>query len=517
MTAGTKKSNFLAWGNNTIPDAATFDFVNSNTNYKISFQNLVNNLGVTGSIEQDGAVTGTPILDVQGAVNAIRNLEDGSGIKTSVSAENGATIEHDFIEDTSGVELVVDLAAKQPKFRSLVAGAGINVAATNGTIQIALSGTPASTKTVIVNQISDFPAPVAGVITLDANTEYAVRNDISTTNRFVFGDNTVISGSDDAVVNLEYTGVGDMFTGSNVTAKIKNITITCSSGTFINFTGTGTEIFQTVDAKIVADTLGTMGDIAGIQLTSTQVDVTTDGLVFTGSNGVALISASLDIIDAGTLFDLGTSTFNGISFTDCFVTLNGSSVFLSGLANSGNINTGALGSVHNCRFFGTGTPLNTINDEDIRWQFFINDDIQETHKDALISLSGNLTATTITAVNTPTLIAGTWTEEHGAQFTTDANGRMTYIGVKDTHFDVTCSFSVEPVSGTNKEIGLYVAKNGTEISNSEATANVSAGDPKRVTTIWRLTLSTNDYIEAFVENETDATDILVSDAVQRIS
>lgn len=501
----------------SLPSDAQFTYISNNVNYRITLANFQASLGVTGTIEQDGAVTGTPILDKAGSVNNIRNLEDGPGIRTSVSPENGATIEHNFQTDTTGIELVDDLNADSPTFRSLVGGAGINVAVSGDTIQIASSAIPASTKTVIVNELSDFPTPSAGVITLADNTEYAVRNDINTVNRFVFGNNTVISGSDESVVNLAYSGTGDMFTGVNVTSKIKNIRITCASGTFINFTGTGSEIFQLLDSTVVADTLGTIGALAGLQLASTQIQATTDGFTFTGSNGVFLVAASLDTIAAGTFFDLGTATFDGISFTDCFATLSGSSVFMSGLAASGNINTGALGSIHNCRFFGTGTVLSGITESDIRWQFFINDDIQETHKDILMSQIGNTTNTVITTISTPVKLAGTWVQDHGAQFTTDATGRMTYNGVKDTHFSVTMAFTGAPVSGTNIAMSYYVAKNGVTIPNSEASSLINSGSPERITLIWLLTLQTGDYIEAFVENNTNTNDILITEAQMRIS
>ena len=209
-----------------VPGGSKFTFISSNTNYAILDTDFYAALGVTGTIVQDGDPLGTPILDTAGSVNNIRNLEPKSGIKTSLSPENGVTIEHDFIEDTSGVELVVDLAADQPKFRSMVGTAGINVSASNGQIQIALTGVPATTKTVIVNDINDFPAAVAGVITLQDNTEYAIRNDITTANRFVLGNNTVIDGSDNLVINLTYSGVGIMFTSLNDSWTLKNITCT---------------------------------------------------------------------------------------------------------------------------------------------------------------------------------------------------------------------------------------------------------------------------------------------------
>ncbi len=515
QSKGRKISKFLA--KTTIASSDEITFVSDGVNYKMTMANFIAALGVTGTIVQDGDVLGTPILDTAGTVNNIRNVEPGSGIKSSVSPENGLIIEHDFIEDTAGVELVVDLSADQPKFRSLVAGAGINVSASNGQIQIATSGAPVSTKTVIVNDINDFPTAVAGVITLQDDTEYLITNDISTANRFVLGNNCVISASDNIIIELAYTGSGVMFTSLNKTWTIKDISIDCSSGTFMDFDGTGAEIFQFKNSLIVADTLGTIDDFAGLHIDDTQFNVTTDGYIFGGANGVILVESLLGTIAAGTFFDLGSATFASFSSTDGFITLNGSSVFLDGLASSGNIDSGGLGSIHNSRFFGAGTPLSTIDANDLRWQFFINDDIEDTHKDGLLSLNSNATDTVISVATTPVLILGTWTVEDVTQFTGTAAGRLTYDGIKDKHFDITASFSAAPASGSNKSVKFYIAKNGTFVPNSGAFNNLSSGDAARTTLIWHIELTATDYLEVFVANDTDTIDVLISDAVFRVS
>jgi len=509
-----KISNFLAA--TSVPSGAYFTYISSGTNYKILDSNFYSSLGVTGTITQSGSPTGTPVLNKSGSVNNIRTLEDGSGVKTSVSPENGIIIEHDFLEDTAGVTLVTDLTAKQPKFRSLVAGAGVNISASNGEIQVSLSAIPASTKTVIVNSISDFPSASGGIITLADNTEYAIRNDISTTNRFIVGNDTVIGGSDAAVVALTYTGSGVMFTSSNSTWKAKDIAINCTAGTFVSFSGSSAEIFQLGRCVINAATLGTISGFRGIHFDDTQMVATTNGFAFSGSNGVGLFEANLSTMSAGFLYDLGAATFDALSFTDAFVTLNGSSGFLAGAAGSANITAGNLGVVQDCRFFGTGSPLTTITADDVRWVFSSNDAIVDTHKDCLMYQSSNTTSTSIVTAGVPVKLGGAWTNHHSSHFTTDATGKMTYTGTRDKHIDVSMSFTGEPVSGSNKNIGYFFAKNGVAILPSKALANISSGDPKRVTVIWKEDLTEGDYVEAFVENNTDTIDVLVTDAVMRL-
>lgn len=89
---GLKKSEFTA--DTTIPAGSTFDFVINGQNFKITIEDLISYLGVTGSLSQDGAVSGAPVLDLSSAPDyLIRNLEEGEGISVSVSPENGITIE----------------------------------------------------------------------------------------------------------------------------------------------------------------------------------------------------------------------------------------------------------------------------------------------------------------------------------------------------------------------------------------------------------------------------------------
>lgn len=509
-----KISQFLA--QTSIPSDAVLTYISGNTNYKITIADFLTSIGVTGTIVQDGNVLGTPVLNTVGSVNNIRNIEDGPGIKSAVSAENGIDLEHNFQTDVVGAQLVNDLTLSSPTFRSLVAGAGVNVAQSGNEIQIALSGIPVSTKTVLVNSISDFPAAAAGVITLADDTEYAIRNDITTANRFIIGNNCVISGSDNVVITFTYTGSGVMLTSLNKSWTLKDVGIVAASGTMLDFDGTSTEIFQLKNCKINVDILGTIDDFAGIHIDDTQFTVTTNGFLFGGTNGVILAEANLGTINAGTFYDLGAAVFSGFSITDAFITLNGTSVFLDGAAASANIGAGNLGSVHNCRFFGAGTPLQTITANDLLWSFFLNDDISDTEKNGLASQVSNATATVIAVATTPVKVAGAWNDEHSPQFDIDASGRLTYKGLKTFHADITMSFTGAPVSGSNKSIVFYAAKNGAFIANSGAANNLSSGDPSRSTVVWHLTLVTDDYVEAFVANDTDAINMLITDAVLRV-
>jgi hypothetical protein len=135
---GRKKSYFVA--KTTVEAGGYLDYVVNGTNYKISYDNFVSNLGVTGSIVQDGAVTGAAILDTQGTVNNIRNLENGSGITANVSPENGVILAHSFTQDATGTPIFLNTTADSPTFASLVAGNGIALTSTDNYVTIAQEG-----------------------------------------------------------------------------------------------------------------------------------------------------------------------------------------------------------------------------------------------------------------------------------------------------------------------------------------------------------------------------------------
>lgn len=135
---GRKVSNFPAL--TSIPDGATFSFVSGTTNYKITYSNLLSSFNFVGSIAQLGASTGTPILDKQGSVNRIRNLEAGYGISISLSAQNGIKLSHNIADGGTGdVSLFQSLTTSQLIAKKLKAGTGITLTDNGTDIEISLT------------------------------------------------------------------------------------------------------------------------------------------------------------------------------------------------------------------------------------------------------------------------------------------------------------------------------------------------------------------------------------------
>ena len=375
---------------------------------------------------------------------------------------------------------------------------------------------------VIINSVSDFPDPVGQVITLLPQMQYLIGSDTNIgDNRLVLGANTSVTGLESINVTLTYTGTGDMFTIVNTTNRINNLGISCVNGRVINFSDNTDSLFRMHDCSVSCATMGLFNSTGtnGSTVRFTTVSpssMTIGGCTITGGWNTWLWETSATAITTGNYFDFGTATFDEIILDLILANLGAGTSLISGAAASANINTGGRAIITRMLTSGAGTPLNTVTTDDIRWFFAGNDDIKDTNPDGLSSLNGNATETTISIVDTPVLAAGTWVVEGVSFFTGTTGGRLTYNGEKDLSVPVDAVVTINSASGINKDITAYLALNGTVIANSGKTNRVGSTDPASITILWQLTLSTNDYLEVFVENNTDTINLVVSDAILRI-
>jgi len=503
----------------SIPSSSIMSFVSGGANYKITYANFTSSLGVTGSIVQSGNIAGTPVLDVQGAVNNIRTLENGSGVKASVSAENGITLEHNFTFDSTGVPISVDPSAFNPTVRSLIAGSGITVSGSGDTIQISSTGIPASTKTVIVNQLSDFPAASGGIITLADNTEYLVRNDISIgTDVFLVGDNCVIRGADILVTTITYTGAAYMFTGIDSGFTMSSINLDCSTtGSCFNFSNAASNKRLTFNDISVRDCLTAL-NINGssiVDLDHCLFEFSVMGINLAGAISSFNMKQTVGIGSAGVAVDVSGSVLGSYTDTDSLYNLSGATLFMVGDVASANITS--LATVLNTRLIPAGAILTGITETDTKWQFFFNDEIHDTRTDALLSMQANATNTVIAITGTPVKVAGTWVVEEVSQMSGSTGGTVTLDTTKDSKLPISVSVTVAAISGGTKLMAAYVAINGVVVANSKRTASAASSQPALIAIPWQATLNPSDTIEVWVANDSDTIDVLVSSAVLRIN
>ena len=272
---GRKKSDFVA--KTSVDAGAYIDYFVNGTNYKILYTNFLSGLGVTGTIVTEGDPSGTAVLNVDGTVNKIRNLENGSGVITSISANGGVKIQQNFTADTTGEPILRNVTDDTPDIVSLVAGDGITIARTNNYLTISETA----------NTVLD------GLLSIQGNSTA-----------------TTIAGAGDAVLVagtwvVEKSGIGAGTTGGRITytgsssqqVKIDaSISVKAASasgqnaslyvaknGTIVTASRVNTEVDATVEKNINVAWIETAGQNDYFELFVANESGTDDLVVTNGS------------------------------------------------------------------------------------------------------------------------------------------------------------------------------------------------------------------------------------------
>lgn len=375
---------------------------------------------------------------------------------------------------------------------------------------------------ILINSESDFPVQDATTITLEAGFAYIMPGSFSVSKRFVsetggacsfvaFGFNST---------TITFTGIGTMFSGVDASIEIMNISLEPGSVNDLMDYSSSVAVTNSVvmDKVIVGDcaSFGTFNNLFVVLMDNCSA-TTTSGILFTGTIGILSLDRT-NFTGPSSMkgVDINSATFTiSVNIGRCTFIGPSGAFGISGLANSANISTGLIASVALCEFIGAITPLENITNSDIRWNFSGNAPISDTLVDAMLSLTGNATETVISAQNTPVLVEGTWVIERESLFTGTTLGRVTYTGERDIVLPIDIATTIVSASGTNKDITVYLALNGTIIPNSAKINRVGATDPRNTSVLWQLNMTEGDFLEVFVENNSDAINLIVSDAILR--
>lgn len=392
------------------------------------------------------------------------------------------------------------------------------------------------TDVVIVRSAADLPTPVLvdGVLShIPENKEYIINNDITITNPIAYpgaGNMARFTAVNRAVVT--YSGTDQLFRDTDAEGKIEVDGLTewrAPNGNFFNLVAsTGSWSFQTKGGKFT--NCNNIGTLDGGASANGEFNMFF-GVLSDFDQG--LVATDLSFFEINTMFCFGNNQPGCTYFTVQGTNATGSiNFFTNTFSNASNetlfnINPNVNPGVESVNFianheeggiFGTIFDAASLDTDDPFVYSAGNDGVmKDTRPDALLSLTNNATNTVIAAVDTPVLVAGTWNIERTSQMTGTAAGRATLNTARNVVAPLTARVSIEPVSGTNKDISVYIAKNGVIIANSKATARVSSGSPQSVTVVWQDELTQDDYIEVWVENNTDAVDLLISAAINRVN
>lgn len=380
----------------------------------------------------------------------------------------------------------------------------------------------------IVQQLSDFPTPVAGVITLEAGIIYIVTGIVNIlANRFVITNGANLCGYLSSHDGIVYTGTGTFITGgSSVNMFLTNLSFTATSGssTFVEFTGAGSNTEVMSLNACVVNGFGTLGTITDVNIFAefrTQFFGFTTGFSFLGTNQGDFFMSSMDHMPgAGTLtvIDFGTSTWGRIVIETAAFDVAAGQTAISGLADSGNFISSGSGSMSLSSFTGAGTYVSGWDNSDIQLRFLGNEGnngVEDSVNRGAFTMQGNVTATTFLATSTPVKSLGTFKAQGLSRFTFNTDGTLTYIGLETIRVSIMCSLSPTTTAGGNQDINFFVAKNGTVLADFLSAVRIKTGEVKSVTIPAEVTLDTDDTLDLWVENTTSTTSVVV-DAVKYI-
>lgn len=130
-----------------------------------------------------------------------------------------------------------------------------------------------------------------------------------------------------------------------------------------------------------------------------------------------------------------------------------------------------------------------------------------------VSMNGNSSATTISAMSTYYKVAGTSSLSAGSyQFSTDGqSNRLKYTGTSMKMFHIACTLSVQS-SSTNQTIKAVVYKNGVPLTTGIVQTKLGSSGDITSTAIHVMTdLSQNDILELYITNISSTASLTVTE------
>ena len=523
---GKKESQFTVKTN--IIDSDFIRMFVPGQNLAISFSDFKLSLGVTGTLTAIGDPLGVPVLQEPTAGDfQIRTIESGAGVIASVSPENGITLDWNVAQDVVGFPITSGLTNPQPVMSSLIAGTGMSIAQGTNSLILSATGETTPTNTVIINQESDFPVQNGTTITLSASTRFVIGASFTTAKRFICQDGFVITFENQFGGVLTYSGTGDMFTGSQIGGTFTQAMFDSPNAnqTFNFSDSTNTKVLL-IDGVTVLNT-PKWGTYDGLLTSATQFSNSPnadDGITILGSGQIVVSLSQFAIVGTSATckqIDFGAAIIPNIEMNNLVLIGPPGAVQVTGLASNGNVPANSVAMMSASSVIGGASQLSGISVNDFRWLFNQNSPTRDTRPDGLASIITNSTETVISASSTDgsnaVKVAGTWVIEAGSHFTVDTTGRITYNGEREFTAPIDCTVNVLMASGSTKNISAYLSITGAieRATEGKSTPTSSLGDS--AICHWQHTFVTNDFVEVFLENQSDSVNIIGVSGVLRVN
>ena len=381
-----------------------------------------------------------------------------------------------------------------------------------------ITTTISSDNIVFINNKSDFPTPISGVITLEDNVTYFILSLIDLTgDRLVGGENTTIIGGSSENCILTSTGLtnGVALLSTEWTTPIRNISIS-DVDTAIAINGnTNPPLALDWDGVnfVNVPNIGTINTCDNFIFTTGSF-LNSQGLKFNGTIGTIGIFNSLLRGDgtSGNIIEIMSTATITRRFRTTY-----SSIIVSG--STGGINVDALATIptegfilDTVSFSGGSTYLVGLNETSNDSLFSNCTGIINTAVNGQAYMLDNATSTTIPNTTTFVKVAGTTIASADNSKYNHSTNRLTCAATVNRKYLIQCTLSFSSLSGNVCEFGFYDSKLA-EVrtpSRTKSTANAS-GRAENIHFACVVQHSIGDYLEIWCRNTSSTTAITVSD------
>jgi hypothetical protein len=492
-------------------------------NVNFSYSGIFNALSGLGTIQQTGSATGAPVLQQPSVgFNNIRNIESGTGIVASISAQNGVSIKWGVSQDATGSTLVDSLSVATPTLASILAGDGVSVTKTNNAITISNTVDPATglSNRVVVTQAGD----LAG--TLDSTKEYFIDGVIDMGSQTIIvpaGGLSIVGYNFDVSKLISSAANYSMFTSpaggsGNLIGRDYAIEVTGSGSEVYSLTSiTGFEAFEFARINYNnCESLGTItnyrqGFESGTGRFGGKPQLTLAGTWVGGYFIDSSIIRSLDdgaysIFAAGTGFTMA-SRFRSNMNTDLPASASYLDFAPANFINPSVLQLDGMIITRDGAFNSEDANLTpNISASDLVSDWTGNNGIGNTFEGGSIGVTTE-TTTTITTPNVFVDIAATlWTATDLQHFDNPAGGQLRHVGSTPREFKVIADFLLDSTSGDDLTLRVVRWDDSasafiTVLDQTREVNNFQGGrDLAFFNVNINTVLDTNDYIKLQVAN-----------------
>lgn len=465
----------------------------------------------TGNVEDLTVAQAKTLLNLSGTNTGDQTITLTGDVTGSGTGSFAATVANNAITNAKAAQMAAntvksnatggtanqsDLAMGASTILARLATGNI-VAANTTEIRTLLNVSQSTSNQVIINTLSDLPAPSGGKHVLLPNTKYIFAASINIAGNYLeFGDNTSIQGISGFIAQIIYTGTGGALRGVDANVAISNLTIVSSTsgGTAWAFSNAGKTKTAFISEVIVASQ-NTASSISGynIQYVETcNFSGVSNGLTFNTGNYLYANKIGYAAGNTGTCINITSGAYISGQINNCTmnlasgvtgINLNSITTFSGTCLISGNI------------FIGLGTYItghNAATYYDVEYRGNVG--IQNTIASGAAGWSGNVTAYSQSGNGWVVVAGGTSIGDNLFRFSHTSPNRLTYLGKKPIKARISTSLTLDYESGSAYLGRIGIFKNGVLINLSDNAISVYASE-EPVSSTTTVDMVQNDYIE----------------------